>query len=104
MRNYFDAKLDKLVHVNSIYTNMLCDTEGWLLNNPLGIRTEREIHAEFEGARIYRRMYQKQRCIFASFSFFPPISIVLSYDHVFVYLQLIMLLVLFHEAQDFLVD
>lgn len=60
MRNYFDAKLDKLVHVNSIYTNMLCDTEGWLLNNPLGIRTEREIHAEFEGARIYRRMYQKQ--------------------------------------------
>ncbi|KAL2461334.1 tRNA (guanine-N-7) methyltransferase [Abeliophyllum distichum] len=60
MRKYFDAKLDKLVHVNSIDTNMLCDTEGWLLNNPLGIRTEREIHAEYEGARIYRRMYQKR--------------------------------------------
>ncbi|KAL2478446.1 tRNA (guanine-N-7) methyltransferase [Forsythia ovata] len=61
MRKYFDAKLDKLVHVNSIDTNMLCDTEGWLLNNPLGIRTERDIHAEYEGARIYRRMYQKRR-------------------------------------------
>ncbi|KAL8542446.1 hypothetical protein ACS0TY_003348 [Phlomoides rotata] len=61
MREYFDAESDKLVHIDNVYPNMLCDNEGWLLNNPMGIRTEREIHAEFEGARIYRRMYQKQR-------------------------------------------
>ncbi|KAL3815177.1 hypothetical protein ACJIZ3_016445 [Penstemon smallii] len=60
MRDYFDSEPDKLVHVDFIDPNMLCDNEGWLLNNPMGIRTEREIHAEFEGARIYRRMYQKQ--------------------------------------------
>jgi len=38
----------------------LCDSEGWLLSNPMGIRTEREIHAEFEGAKIYRRLYEKK--------------------------------------------
>ncbi|PIN10573.1 Methyltransferase-like protein [Handroanthus impetiginosus] len=61
MRNYFDTESDKLVHIDNIDPNMLCDNEGWLLKNPMGIRTEREIHAEFEGARIYRRMYQKMR-------------------------------------------
>ncbi|GFP93923.1 tRNA (guanine-n(7)-)-methyltransferase [Phtheirospermum japonicum] len=48
MRDYFDAESHKLVHVDSIDPDMLCDTEGWLVNNPMGIRTEREIHAEFE--------------------------------------------------------
>lgn len=61
MREYFDAESDKLVHIDSVDPSMLCDDEGWLSENPMGIRTEREIHAEFEGARIYRRMYQKQR-------------------------------------------
>lgn len=61
MRDYFDAESEKLVHIDSFDPNMLCDDQGWLLNNPMGIRTEREIHAEFEGARIYRRVYQKQR-------------------------------------------
>jgi hypothetical protein len=27
----------------------------------MGIRTEREIHAEFEGAKIYRRLYEKKQ-------------------------------------------
>ncbi|XAR63360.1 tRNA (guanine(46)-N(7))-methyltransferase [Bertholletia excelsa] len=60
MREKFDAVSDKLLHIDKIDPGMVCDSEGWLLNNPMGIRTEREIHAEFEGARIYRRLYQKQ--------------------------------------------
>lgn len=55
MRNQFDAESGVLQH-----TSDLCDEEGWLLSNPLGIRTEREIHAEFEGAEIYRRLYHKK--------------------------------------------
>ncbi|KAL5770155.1 hypothetical protein ACOSP7_014309 [Xanthoceras sorbifolium] len=60
MRNQFDAELDTLQHIDAIDPSVLCDEEGWLLNNPMGIRTEREIHAEFEGAKIFRRMYQKR--------------------------------------------
>lgn len=55
IRNQFDAESGVLQH-----TSDLCDDEGWLLSNPLGIRTEREIHAEFEGAKIYRRLYHKK--------------------------------------------
>ncbi|OAY65976.1 tRNA (guanine-N(7)-)-methyltransferase [Ananas comosus] len=61
MRDQFDAYSDVLEHVDHIDSNVLCDAEGWLLHNPMGIRTEREIHAELEGARIYRRMYQKTK-------------------------------------------
>ncbi|CAL9053826.1 unnamed protein product [Musa banksii] len=61
MRNQFDARLDVFEHVDTIDNNFLCDTQGWVLHNPMGIRTEREIHAELEGARIYRRIYQKQK-------------------------------------------
>lgn len=60
MRNQFDSLPHVLKHVDEIDSSVLCDSEGWLLRNPMGIRTEREIHAEFEGAKIYRRMYQKQ--------------------------------------------
>ncbi|CAK9144810.1 unnamed protein product [Ilex paraguariensis] len=60
MRSYFDAESDNLLPLENIDPNVVCDTEGWLLSNPLGIRTEREIYAEFEGSKIYRRMYQKQ--------------------------------------------
>ncbi|OVA18355.1 tRNA (guanine-N-7) methyltransferase [Macleaya cordata] len=63
MRNQFDARADILQHIDDVDQGEcvnLCDAEGWLLSNPMGIRTEREIHAEFEGARIYRRMYQKR--------------------------------------------
>lgn len=59
MRKYFDAESDKIVHIDNTDPSLLCDDEGWLVCNPMGIRTEREIHAEFEGAKIYRRMYQK---------------------------------------------
>lgn len=60
MRYQFDAE-GKLHHMDALDQSVLCDKEGWLLSNPMGIRTEREIHAEFEGARIYRRMYQKRK-------------------------------------------
>lgn len=54
MRDQLDEEAKVLQHVDT------ADTEdGWLVPNPMGIRTEREIHAELEGARIYRRLYQK---------------------------------------------
>ncbi|XP_015065563.1 uncharacterized protein LOC107010796 [Solanum pennellii] len=59
MRNYFDAVPDILVHIDSVDPNLPCDGDGWVLNNPMGIRTEREIHAEYEGCKIYRRVYKK---------------------------------------------
>nr|XP_043621483.1 tRNA (guanine-N(7)-)-methyltransferase [Erigeron canadensis] len=59
MRKYFDAESDKVVHIHNFDPSHVCDGEGWLVCNPMGIRTEREIHAEYEGATIYRRMYQK---------------------------------------------
>ncbi|RZC02601.1 uncharacterized protein LOC114418838 isoform X1 [Glycine soja] len=58
MRNQFD-EVETLKHIEVLNPSMLCDSEGWLLGNPMGIRTEREIHAEHEGAKIYRRLYQK---------------------------------------------
>ncbi|KAK6120773.1 hypothetical protein DH2020_045484 [Rehmannia glutinosa] len=59
MRDYFDAESHKLVHIDSINPDMLCDDEGWLLNNPMGIRTEREIHEFKYISRIYSRYYSK---------------------------------------------
>ncbi|TVU34002.1 hypothetical protein EJB05_15823, partial [Eragrostis curvula] len=61
MRQRFDGYPDVLEHVDCVNKDLQCDKEGWLLDNTLGIRTEREIHAELEGATIYRRMYQKTR-------------------------------------------
>ncbi|GAB4839497.1 hypothetical protein Ancab_029021 [Ancistrocladus abbreviatus] len=58
MRSQFDA-LSNLQHMDAVDHTFHCDPDGWLLSNPTGIRTEREIHAELEGAKIYRRMYQK---------------------------------------------
>ncbi|VVB14956.1 unnamed protein product [Arabis nemorensis] len=54
MRDQLDKESNVLQHVDTVDTE-----EGWLMENPMGIRTEREIHAEFEGARIYRRLYHK---------------------------------------------
>ncbi|KAH7658943.1 tRNA (guanine-N-7) methyltransferase Trmb type protein [Dioscorea alata] len=59
MRDQFDARADVLKHIDALDANFTCDAQGWLLENPMGIRTEREIHAELEGAKIYKRMYQK---------------------------------------------
>ncbi|GJN18703.1 hypothetical protein PR202_gb05894 [Eleusine coracana subsp. coracana] len=50
--------------IKNLYLGGQCDKEGWLLDNPMEIRTEREIHAELEGAIIYRRMYQKTRDVY----------------------------------------
>ncbi|KAJ6763181.1 TRNA (GUANINE-N(7)-)-METHYLTRANSFERASE [Salix purpurea] len=60
MRNQFDAESDAVQHIDELDPSVPCDNDGWLLDNPIGIRTEREIHAEFEGAKIYRRLYQKR--------------------------------------------
>ncbi|XP_021895362.1 uncharacterized protein LOC110812815 [Carica papaya] len=60
MRNQFDEALD-VKYIDGIENNVVCDNDGWLLKNPMGIRTEREIHAESEGAKIYRRLYQKKK-------------------------------------------
>lgn len=59
MRNQFDT-LSDMIHIDAVDPYFGCDPDGWLLSNPMGIRTEREIHAELEGANIYRRMYQKR--------------------------------------------
>uniref|UniRef100_A0A0E0C395 tRNA (guanine(46)-N(7))-methyltransferase n=1 Tax=Oryza meridionalis TaxID=40149 RepID=A0A0E0C395_9ORYZ len=63
MRERFDGYSDVFEHVDCIDKDLRCDNEGWLLENPMGIRTEREVHAELEGATIYRRMYQKTRVV-----------------------------------------
>ena len=55
MRDQLDEEAKVLEHVDTVDTE-----EGWSRENPMGIRTEREIHAELEGARIYRRLYQKK--------------------------------------------
>jgi len=55
MRDQLDEESNVLQHMDTVDTE-----DGWLMENPMGIRTEREIHAEFEGARIYRRLYQKR--------------------------------------------
>jgi len=60
MKNQLD-EVDALSHIDALNSDILCDSEGWLLSNPMGIRTEREIHAEFEGAKIYRRLYEKKQ-------------------------------------------
>ncbi|KAL0735659.1 hypothetical protein Bca4012_011869 [Brassica carinata] len=57
MRDQLDEEAKVLEHVDTVAE------EGWLSENPMGIRTEREIHAELEGARIYRRLYQKKKIL-----------------------------------------
>lgn len=64
MRNQFDDRPDIFSHVNVIGDKPSCDSQGWVLHNPMGIRTEREIHAKLEGARIYRRIYEKVKWYF----------------------------------------
>lgn len=59
MKRQFDTKvgvslIDELKANPSIH-----DDEGWLLENPLGIRTEREIHAIMTGGKMYRNLYTR---------------------------------------------
>lgn len=58
MRQQLDGRFGTIQHMDVHHPN-LCDDDGWLIDNPIGIRTEREIHAQSEGAKIYRRMYEK---------------------------------------------
>lgn len=37
----------------------MCNSEGWLLDSPLGVATEREIHAVANGGRIFRLLFQR---------------------------------------------
>eukprot|EP00262_Sarcandra_glabra_P016147 TRINITY_DN516_c0_g1_i1.p1 TRINITY_DN516_c0_g1~~TRINITY_DN516_c0_g1_i1.p1 ORF type:complete len:281 (+),score=26.98 TRINITY_DN516_c0_g1_i1:273-1115(+) len=41
MKNQFDAESDTLEHIDGIDSSIMCDAQGWLLSNPMGIRTER---------------------------------------------------------------
>ncbi|KAL6884610.1 hypothetical protein ACP4OV_010546 [Aristida adscensionis] len=41
MRERFDGYCDVFEHVDSVDKALQCDNEGWLLDNPMGIRTER---------------------------------------------------------------
>ncbi|KAJ6840203.1 uncharacterized protein M6B38_311660 [Iris pallida] len=61
MRSQFNAVSDVFEHIDAVDSNFLCDPDGWLVHNPMGIRTEREIHAELEGAKVFRRMYEKRK-------------------------------------------
>ncbi|KAL5700049.1 tRNA (guanine(46)-N(7))-methyltransferase [Ranunculus cassubicifolius] len=57
-----DGGLKVLDHIDTVDPSIMTDDDGWLLRNPLGIRTEREIHAEdIQGAKVYRRLYQKRQ-------------------------------------------
>ena len=55
MRYQFDSEANSLNHIHELDSSVLCNSDGWLLRT----RTEREIYTEYEGAKIYRRMYQK---------------------------------------------
>ncbi|XP_024403508.1 uncharacterized protein [Physcomitrium patens] len=56
MRDQFDENV-KFTRVHPCGSDM-CDSEGWLLESPLGIATEREIHAVANGGRIFRQLFQ----------------------------------------------
>lgn len=59
MRCQFDTKAG-ISLVNELQANPSThDTEGWLLENPLGLRSEREIHAVSNGGQMYRSLYTK---------------------------------------------
>ncbi|GLJ12061.1 hypothetical protein SUGI_0183120 [Cryptomeria japonica] len=53
MRQYFDSQYDSLQPMYIHHPN-LCDDEGWVLENPMHIRTEREIHAHSEVNHVPR--------------------------------------------------
>lgn len=59
MRCQFDIKAG-ISLVNELQANPSThDIEGWLLENPLGLRSEREIHAVSTGGQMYRSLYTK---------------------------------------------
>ena len=57
MKHLFDSKVGVSLTDGFQANNIIHDEEGWLLENPLGLRSEREIHAIATGGRIYRCLY-----------------------------------------------
>lgn len=57
MRDQFDEN----VNFTRVYPpgSAMCDSDGWLLENPLGVATEREIHALANGGTIFRLLFQR---------------------------------------------
>jgi tRNA (guanine-N7-)-methyltransferase len=58
MRDQFDANTTVFTRVHT-KNSAACDQEGWLLENPLGVATEREIHALAQGGRLYRLLFRR---------------------------------------------
>ncbi|KAH7446120.1 hypothetical protein KP509_01G039900 [Ceratopteris richardii] len=59
MRRQFEVKVDAYF-LNDLEVNPSSyDKDGWLLDNCLGVRSEREIHAIAEGGQMYRSLYMK---------------------------------------------
>ncbi|BBN04841.1 tRNA (guanine-N7-)-methyltransferase [Marchantia polymorpha subsp. ruderalis] len=56
MRKQFDEHLG-LTLVRS--SSAPCDSEGWVVDNPLGLPSEREVHVLTQGGRIYRTLYER---------------------------------------------
>jgi len=52
MRTQFDSLSDEFKLIDAVNRNFVCDADGSLLRNPMGIRPEREIHAELECSKI----------------------------------------------------
>lgn len=55
MRSFFDGHggFQRLGDSNGLE----CDTEGWLVENPIGVPTEREIAVFNKGGSVYRALY-----------------------------------------------
>lgn len=59
MRHQFDTKVG-ISLVSDLQANPSThDEEGWLLENPMGLRSEREIHAVSTGGQMFRNLYTK---------------------------------------------
>lgn len=57
MRDQFDENVNfTRVHPPG---SAMCDSDGWLLEKPLGVATEREIHALANGGTIFRLLFQR---------------------------------------------
>ncbi|KAL2635870.1 hypothetical protein R1flu_007349 [Riccia fluitans] len=56
MRRQFDEHLGvRLVHCGSFPR----DSAGWVLENPLGLPSEREVHVLTQGGMVYRSLYER---------------------------------------------
>jgi len=57
MRDQFDENANfARVHLPG---SVMCNSEGWLLESPLPVATEREIHAVANGGCIFRLLFQR---------------------------------------------